>query len=139
MNPNKMLKDCGPTPHCLNVTRAAEENSCFRVAVWTGECVQMTLMCIPPCEEIGEEMHPHVEQIIRVEQGSAIVRMGKCRGRWNAEQLLCEGDAVFVPAGTWHNVINASKCALKLSSIYAPPNHPRGTVHVTKADGEKEE
>lgn len=52
---------------------------------------------------------------------------------------MCKGDTVFIPAGTWHNVVNIGRNALKLSSVYAPPNHRRGTVHYTKADAERDE
>jgi mannose-6-phosphate isomerase-like protein (cupin superfamily) len=46
-----------------------------------------------------------------------------------------DGDAVVVPAGTYHNAVNTSKTArLKLYTIYSPPNHPDGTVHRTKAE-----
>jgi len=42
---------------------------------------------------------------------------------------------VAVPAGTHHNVIDTSKAAaLRLSTLYSPPNHPEGTVHKTKAE-----
>lgn len=52
---------------------------------------------------------------------------------------LCVGDVAFIPAGTWHNVINAGCCPLRVSSVYAPPNHPWGTIHRTKADAKREE
>lgn len=96
----------------------------------------MTLMCIPPCGEIGLEIHEDTDQFIRVEQGKAIVKMGKCRNQLDCRQDLCRGDGVFVPAGTWHNIVNTGRESLKVSSIYAPPHHPRGTVERTKSDAE---
>ena len=129
--------DNGPCPYVIPVQKAAIQNNCFRKAVWTGKYLQMTLMSLRPCEEIGIEMHKTVDQMIRVEQGEAIIKMGTCRCSLNNTYKLCTGDAVFIPACTWHNVINTGRSCLKLSSIYAPPNHPRGTVHETKADAEK--
>ncbi|MDD7220709.1 MAG: cupin domain-containing protein [Clostridia bacterium] len=131
--------DFGPDPFTLNVERAAMQNQNFRTAVWTGCNLQMTLMSIPPCGEIGCEIHPDTDQFIRIEQGYALVKMGECKCDLNFRQNLCGGDVVFVPAGTWHNIINIGQRCLKVSSVYAPPNHPWGTVHHTKADAEKGE
>ena len=129
--------DNGPGPCVLKVEEMAAQNQNFRTAVWTGCHMQMTIMCIPPCEEIGWELHPDTEQMIRVEHGKAIVLMGRCKGQPECQYELCPGDAVFVPAGTWHNIMNPERCPLKLSSVYAPPKHPWGTVHRTKADAER--
>ena len=63
----------------------------------------------------------------------------KCKNRLDFQQNICEGDGVFIPAGTWHNIINIEKTPLKISSIYAPPNHLKGTIHQTKSEAEKEE
>ena len=131
--------DCGPDPCTLNVGQMAAENQNFRIAVWTGCHLQMTLMCIPPCGEIGLEIHPDTDQLIRVEHGRAAVRMGRCKNHMDFCQNLCMGDVVFVPAGTWHNVVNTGRNPLRVSSIYAPPNHPRGTVHKTKKEADQEE
>ena len=91
-------------------------------------------MSIPVHGDIGVEMHADVDQFIRVESGRAKVCLGACRN--HLEECACveEGDAILIPAGTWHNIINAGGCPLKLYSLYAPPQHPRGTVHPTKAD-----
>ena len=129
--------DYGPHPYVLNVNQAAAANQNFRTAVWTGENLQMTLMSIPTCGEIGWENHTDTDQHIRVEQGNAILQMGECSGQVNFEKRLGAMDAVFVPAGTWHNIVNAGRCPLKVSSIYAPPHHPRGTVQQTKEDAGK--
>lgn len=135
----KHKSDHGPAPYVSNIEQMAGRNNNFRTAIWTGENLQMTLMCIPPCGEIGLEIHEDTDQIIRVEQGNALIKMGECRCSLDDKKRLCQGDAVFVPAGTWHNIINTGRCSLRVSSVYAPPKHPRGTVHRTKGEAEKEE
>lgn len=129
---NAYESDYGPCPSVINIERETMTNDSFRVAVWTGEYAQMTVMSIPPCDDIGLEIHEDTDQIIRVEQGCALVKMGCDKCRLDFCQLVKAGDVIFVPAGTWHNIINNGKCALKVSSVYAPPHHPRGTVQRTK-------
>lgn len=131
--------DHGGDPFVMNIPCAARYNQNFRSALWTGQHMQMTLMCIPVCGDIGLEMHPNTDQFIRVESGEALVRMGPCRENLDVCHRLSAGDGVFVPCGTWHNILNTGNCPLMLSSIYAPPQHPKGIVHHTKADAENEE
>ncbi|NLD18691.1 MAG: cupin domain-containing protein [Clostridiales bacterium] len=128
--------DHGPEVYAVNVQRAAQENNYFRTALWTGCYGQMTLMSIPVCGEIGVEIHQDTDQIITVEQGQCVVKIGEHRDCLHVYKTLCQGTTVFIPAGTWHNIINTGRCSLKLSSIYAPPHHPWGTVHRTKAEAE---
>ena len=130
--------DHGPKPYAANIMHTARQNHNFRTAFWSGCHLQMTLMCIPVCGDIGVEMHSDTDQFIRVEEGQAIVRMGTCKDKLDFHYRLGVGDAVFVPSCTWHNVSNTGNCPLKLSSLYAPPKHPRGTIHHTKADAEEE-
>lgn len=137
MNYRFDIKDKGDNPYVENMERVAEYNSNFRTAIWTGSHLQMTLMSIPACGEIGQEIHPDTDQFIRVERGCAVVSMGKNRNRMDIVRNMRRGDAVFVPAGTRHNIVNAGRMPLKLSSIYAPPHHPKGTVHRTKEDAER--
>ena len=110
-------------------------NSYFRQVLFTGKHAQLVVMCLQPGEEIGNEVHAKVDQFFRIEQGeAAFVFSGK------EKHSVKDGDAVIVPAGTYHNVINASKTTkLKLYTIYCPPNHPDKTVHKTKAEAEKAE
>lgn len=129
--------DKGPDPYVANIERLAMQNPNFRTAVWTGSHLQLTMMCIPPCGEIGLEIHEDTDQYIRVEQGCAVVKMGKCRKQQDFQQNVSRGDVIFVPAGTWHNVINMGSCPLRVSSVYAPPHHPKGTIHHTKEDAER--
>ena len=131
--------DYGACPYAANIGRMARQNTNFRTALWTGCNLQMTLMSIPRCGEIGVEIHEDTDQFIRVEQGCAVVKMGECKRQLDFQQNMCRGDAVFVPAGTWHNVVNTGRIPLKVSVIYAPPNHPQGTIHISKADADREE
>jgi len=103
--------------------------------MFTGKHSQLVVMCLKVGEEIGDEVHPNVDQFFRIEQGEAKFVLNE-----NEEHLVREGDAVVVPAQTYHNVINTSKTAeLKLYTIYSPPNHPAGTVHKTKAEADAAE
>ncbi|WP_156288433.1 cupin domain-containing protein [Oceanobacillus salinisoli] len=128
------LTDYGPRPFVVNINEVTKQNNTFRTALWTGSQFQVTLMSLDVGEDIGLEMHPDVDQFLRVEQGQGIVRMGESRNDLNFERNVYDDSAVIIPAGTWHNLINTGTVPLKLYSIYAPPNHPFGTVHVTKAD-----
>ncbi|WP_432363960.1 cupin domain-containing protein [Sporosarcina sp. UB5] len=129
-----LLKDYGDDPFVVNINEATKQNNTYRTALWTGDNLQLTLMSLNVGEDIGLEMHPDVEQFIRVEQGQGIVRMGPSRDNLNFERNVYDDSAILVPAGTWHNVINTGAIPLKVYTIYAPPNHPYGTVHKTKAD-----
>lgn len=79
-------------------------------------------------------MHPDVDQFLRIEQGQGIVQMGVSKENLNFQKNVYDDSAILIPAETWHNLNNTGNIPLKLYSIYAPPNHPFGTVHVTKAD-----
>ncbi|MGN0454611.1 MAG: cupin domain-containing protein, partial [Ruminococcus sp.] len=130
----KRSKDAGPAPYAVKLRQETLRNDNFRTALWTGANLQLTLMSIPPGGEIGLENHPDTDQFLRLEQGKALVKMGSCKGKLTYQKCICAGDAVFVPAGTWHNIINKGRCPLKLYSIYAPPKHPHGTVDVTNPE-----
>ncbi len=128
------LADCGAEPFVTNIQYATQSNRCFRTTLWTGEYLQLTLMSIPAGEDIGLEEHPDVDQFLRIEQGQGIVMMGESCDSVEVCGRVYPGCAIFVPAGTWHNLINAGCSPLKLYSIYAPPEHPPCTVHPTKKD-----
>ena len=128
------VRDYGCEPLLFNVEHATKMNENFRMALWTGRDLQLTLMSVPVCGEIGVEMHHDVDQFLCVVSGRATVCMGSCRGNLQEVGCVKENDAIFIPAGTWHNVINAGKCPLKLYSLYAPPAHPFGTVQKTDED-----
>jgi mannose-6-phosphate isomerase-like protein (cupin superfamily) len=111
------------------------ENTYFRQVLFTAKHAQLVVMCLRPGEEIGDEVHSNVDQFFRIEQGEAKFVLNE-----EEEHPVSDGDAVVVPAGTYHNVVNMSRTAmLKLYTIYSPPNHPEGTVHKTKAEAEAAE
>lgn len=133
------LKDYGPDPFVINIDEATKENDNYRTALWTGEHLQVTLMSIEVGDDIGLEVHPNVDQFVRVEEGQGLAQMGPRKDKLDYQKKVYDGFAIMVPAGTWHNVINTGKKPLKLYVIYGPPNHPRGTIHETKAIAEAEE
>ncbi len=110
------------------------KNDYFRQVLFTGRHNQLVVMCLQPGEEIGNEMHPNVDQFFRIEHGEAKFVLSE------EEHLVRAGDAVVVPAGTYHNVFNTSEIApLRLYTLYSPPNHPDGTVHKTRTEAEAAE
>jgi mannose-6-phosphate isomerase-like protein (cupin superfamily) len=111
------------------------ENENFRQVIFTGDHLQLVVMCLRPGQEIGSEVHEHVDQFFRIEEGQARFVLNG-----SEVHVLHANEAAVIPAGTLHNVINASDDrALRLYTIYSPPNHPAGTVHVDKADAEAAE
>lgn len=131
--------DYGPNPFVVNINSATLNNNTFRTALWTGDHLQLTLMSIPVGQDIGLEMHSNVDQFLRVEDGTGLVQMGNSKDSLYFRQPVYDDDAIFIPAGTWHNLTNTGNTPLKLYSIYAPPNHPKGTIHQTKAIAEADE
>ncbi|MDD6733114.1 MAG: cupin domain-containing protein [Lachnospiraceae bacterium] len=119
-----------------NVNDCAITNRNYRKEFWTGCYLQMTLMSIPVCSDVGVEIHKDMDQMIRIEQGKALVKSGKTKQCLDYTKCAGKNDVIFVPAGTWHNIINTGNVALKLSSVYAPPHHPVGTVQASKEDSE---
>ncbi|AGA70739.1 mannose-6-phosphate isomerase [Desulfitobacterium dichloroeliminans LMG P-21439] len=140
-NPNGPLfppsRDCGPHPFVVNIEQATLQNNTFRTALWTGSHLQLTLMSINVGDSIGLEIHPAVDQFLRIEQGQGLVMMGDSADRLYYQQRVGDDYAIVIPAGKWHNVINTGRVPLKLYSIYAPPQHPHGTVHTTKRDADE--
>ncbi len=129
--------DQGPEPYTVNIERAALLNSNFRTALWTGEHLQATLMSIP--EQIGLEAHPTLDQYLKIVDGTGLVLMGAQPDQLTFRRQVRRGDAIFVPSGTYHNLVNRGGRPLKLYSIYAPPAHPHGTVHRTKTEADAAE
>lgn len=117
------------------IERLTEKNKNFRQVLFTGKHLQLVLMSLQPREEIGNEVHSDVDQFFRIEEGRAKFVLEGDKGF-----VAGPGSAIVVPAGTHHNVVNSSATkALKLYTIYTPPQHPDGTVHQTKAQAEMAE
>ena len=123
------------TGYVGKIEKQTLSNDYFRQVLFTEKHMQLVVMCLQPGEEIGNEVHSNVDQFFRIEQGEAkFVFNGK------EIHLVKDGDAVIVPANTYHNVINTSKTKqLKLYTIYSPPNHPDKTIHKTIADAMRAE
>ena len=133
------LVDYGPEPFVVNINEVTKQNDTYRTALWTGSHLQLTLMSINVGEDIGLEIHPHLDQFIRIEEGQGLVKMGDRKDRLDFQEKVYDDFAFIIPAGKWHNLINTGKILIKLYSIYAPPQHPKGTVHETKAIAEAAE
>lgn len=113
-----------------DIRKKTKENTNFRQVLYTGKHSQIVAMSISVVEEIGEEIHPDVDQILFFVEG-------KGEAILNGETRMVEKhDVVFVPSGTTHNFKNIGNEDLKLFTVYAPPEHPDGTVHKTKSDAE---
>lgn len=116
-----------------NIEELSLDNKYFRRVLYTAKNSQLVVMSLKPGEDIGVEVH-QLDQFIRCETGEGKAILG------GAEHNIRDGFVVFVPAGTKHNIINASpNKAMKLYTLYAPPNHRDGVVHNTKADAERDE
>jgi mannose-6-phosphate isomerase-like protein (cupin superfamily) len=138
-NKGILLKDYGPLPLVVNIDKATKQNNTFRTALWTGSQLQVTLMSINVDDDIGLEVHPEIDQFIRIEEGQGLVKMGRRKDNLNFQVNVYDDFAIMIPAGFWHNVINTGNKPLKIYAIYAPPEHPRGVVHMSKAEAEADE
>lgn len=119
--------------YVVDIEKMTLENKNFRKVLYTTKLSQLVVMSLNPGEDIGEEIH-HLDQFIRCEEGEgkAILDGVTCK--------ITQGFAVIVPSGTKHNILNTSKDrALKLYTVYSPPNHREGVVHLTKADALRDE
>ncbi len=131
------IRDNGDEPFIVNIDCLAKRNNYYRTALWTGENLQVTLMSIPVGGDVGLEVHNNLDQFIRIENGTALAMIGKSKSSLTYRKPVNSSYAVIIPAGTWHNIVNTGMVPLKLYSIYAPPQHPFGTVHRTKEEAEK--
>lgn len=131
------ISDYGPEPFVTNLEAATHQNMNFRTALWTGTHLQATLMDIP--YEIGLEMHGYLDQFLYIVSGQGHVMMGQNMDALNYQTDVGKGSGIFIPAGTWHNLINTGNFPIKLYSVYAPVQHPHGTVHRTKEESDAAE
>ena len=115
-----------------NIEKLTEENSDFRRVLYTGKNLQLVLITIQPSEDIGEEVHDDRDQFFRVEKGNGEVLIDGNRSKVKSD------DAIIVPAGARHNIVNTGEEPLRLYTLYAPPEHRDRTVHATKADATEE-
>lgn len=106
-------------------------NRDFRHVIYTGPNMQLVLMSLAPGEEIGEEVHEDTDQFFRIEDGQGEVTIDGRSSR------IEDDTAIVIPAGTRHNIRNTGDEPLRLYTIYAPPQHPDGTVQRTKAEAEE--
>lgn len=111
-----------------DIEHLTEKNSDFRRVMYTGKNLQLVLMSIEPGDDIGEEVHPDRDQFFRIEEGKGEVWIDGRRAK------IQDDFAIVVPAGARHNIQNTGSKALKLYTVYGPPEHAEGTVHATKAD-----
>jgi mannose-6-phosphate isomerase-like protein (cupin superfamily) len=116
-----------------NIEEDTLDNNNFRKVLYTSKHVQLVLMNLRPGEEIGEEVHDENDQFFRIEGGH-----GKCIIDGH-EYEISDGDAIVIPAGSKHNVINIDKTDLKMYTLYAPPHHKDGILRPTKKEAEENE
>ncbi|MEX2461420.1 MAG: cupin domain-containing protein [Paenibacillaceae bacterium] len=129
----KVIKDYGTKPFVVNIDKVTKQNNTYRTALWTGKNFQVTVMSINVGDDIGLEVHPTTDQFIRIEEGQGLVQMGDSKDKLDFEEKAYDDYAIMIPAGKWHNLSNTGNKPLKIYVIYAPPEHPYGTVHETKA------
>jgi len=117
--------------YSTNIEKATVANSNFRTVLYTAKHSQLVLMALKPGEDIGEETHDANDQFFRFESGTGTVEID------GIPHTVTGGSAVIIPAGARHNIINTSaSVALKMYTIYSPPHHKDGTVHMTKAEAQ---
>lgn len=114
--------------YVANIEKDTLANENFRRVLYTAKYSQLVLMTLQPQEEIGEEVHDHVDQFFRIEAGSGLAILD------GIEHQIADGSAIVIPAGTKHNIINSSATEkMKLYTIYSPAEHRDQVIHATKA------
>ncbi|KND47622.1 MAG: hypothetical protein AB201_01665 [Parcubacteria bacterium C7867-006] len=113
-----------------NIEKLTQENENFRKVLYTGEKSQLVLMSLLPGEDIGAEVHEDNDQFFRFESGTGKVVINE------TEYEVADGDAVVVPRGARHNVINTGSDRLKLYTIYSPAHHQDAVMRATKVEAE---
>ena len=116
--------------YVADIKKAAKDNRNFRDVVFTATKSQLVMMSLRPGEEIGLEVHDG-DQIIYLVDGEGVAILD------GEKSEIEKGSIVFVPAGVQHNIINNDDEAMKLFTVYAPPQHAAGEVEATKDQGEE--
>ena len=111
-----------------DIAELARDNDDFRHVLYTSKHLQLVLMSLKPGEEIGDELHKDRDQFFRVEKGKGQIVID------GTTHKIKSDDAIVVPAGSRHNLINTGDKALKLYTLYGPPNHLDQLIQVTKAE-----
>jgi mannose-6-phosphate isomerase-like protein (cupin superfamily) len=116
-----------------DIVERARTNTAFRQVVATGPHAQVVVMSVTPNTDIGLETHVELDQILVVVAGEGAAILD------TEQRHIRPGSLVLVPAGTQHNIVNTGPVDLRLYTVYAPPGHAPGTVHLTKGDAERDE
>jgi mannose-6-phosphate isomerase-like protein (cupin superfamily) len=116
-----------------DIEELTEENKDLRRVLYTGKHLQLVLMSLKSGEETGEDVHPDHDQFFRVERGKGEVVIEGDRVK------VGKDDAVIVPAGLRHNVINTGQKAMKLFMIYGPPHDPEVIASLNEHKAEPDE
>lgn len=116
------------TGYTSDIEKLTEENTAFRHVLYTGPHLQLVLMSLKPGEDIGMETHKTHDQFFRIEKGRAEVEINGIRHK------VKSGSAIIVPAGEKHNLTNIGNKALRLYTLYGPPNHNDGLLEQSKAE-----
>ncbi|TFY99898.1 cupin domain-containing protein [Ramlibacter rhizophilus] len=133
------IEDIGPKPQSFDLENETLANTNYRSVAWSGRYLQLTLMSIPPGEDVGLEMHAETDQFLRLDGGRGRVQMGPAKDKLTFEKEVEDGWCIMVPAGTWHNVTNIGEEPMQLYAIYAPAHHKPGKVHKTQAEDESDQ
>jgi len=128
------IQDIGPQPQSFDLETSTRENTRYRSVVWSGRYLQVTLMSIPICCDIGLEMHPETDQFLRLDAGRGRAQIGTTKDRLTFDKEVSDGWCILIPAGSWHNVTNIGEEPMQLYAIYAPAHHKPGKIHNTAAD-----
>lgn len=120
------------TNYVGQVTKLAEENENFRQVLFTTDLSQLVLMSVQPGDDIGEETHEGIDQILSFVSGTGEAVLNDEKAEVKA------GSVVVVPGGVKHNFINKGNEPLKLYTVYTPPEHKDGKIHRTKEDAEND-
>ena len=118
--------------YIADIEKETKDNENFRKVLYTGKNSQLVVMSLNPGEEIGAEVH-ELDQFIRIEDGEGVAILD------GAEHNVEDDYAIVVPAGAEHNVKNTGSKAMKLYTVYSPPEHKEGTIHATKEDAMNDE